>query len=88
MRLIDADDLQTRLYKLMEQGELSFEVFAEVTGVLDEQPIAYDVDKVVEKVEKKAEDSRKYWNEFDDEGAFGEMNAYSNAVKIIKSGGV
>ncbi len=53
MRLIDVDDLQTRLYKLMEQGELSFEVFGEVGSVLDEQPIAYDVDKVVEKVESR-----------------------------------
>ncbi len=52
MRLIDADDLQTRLYKLMEQGELSFETFGEVGSVLDEQPTAYDVDKVVEKVER------------------------------------
>lgn len=50
MRLIDADDLQTRLYKLMEQGELSFEVFGEVTSVLDEQPTAYDMDKVVERL--------------------------------------
>lgn len=53
-----------------------------------ETPTAYDVDKVIEQLNQKAEDTMKYWKEFDDEDAFGEMNAYKNAIEIVKSGGV
>ncbi len=86
MRLIDADDLQTRLYKLMEQGELSFEVFGEVESVLDEQPTAYDVDKVVEKVE-----SRKRILEvakIPKAAKAAASNAFMMSLEDIKSGGI
>lgn len=59
-----------------------------IAKIIDEQPTAYDVDKVVEQLKKKAEDAKEYWGKHDDECAFEEMNAYGNAVKIIKSGGV
>lgn len=86
MRLIDADDLQTRLYKLMEQGELSFEVFGEVESILDEQPTAYDVDKVVEKVE-----SRKRILEvakIPKAAKAAASNAFMMSLEDIKSGGI
>ena len=67
-------------------------VLVDVTPNLEqaiaEQPIAYDVDKVVEQLGQKEEDAKKYWQEFDDEDAFGEMNAYRNAIQIVKSGGI
>ena len=28
------------------------------------------------------------WSEFDDEDAFGEMNAYKNAIEIVEKGGI
>lgn len=79
MRLIDADEF----------GEI-LEAYGELDGaaLLKDFPTACDVDKVITQLEEKAEDARKYWNEFDDESSFGEMNAYSNAVEIVKSGGV
>ncbi len=86
MRLIDADDLQTRLYKLMEQGKLSFEVFGEVESILDEQPTAYDVDKVVEKVE-----SRKRILEvakIPKAAKAAASNAFMMSLEDIKSGGI
>ena len=54
----------------------------------DRQPTAFDKKKVIEELKNKAEDSRKYWSEFDDEDAFGEMNAYKNAIEIVEKGGV
>lgn len=87
MRLIDADKFQDGLYKRMEQGELSFDAFQVMVDMLDVQPTAYDVDKVVEQLKKKAEEAKEYWGKHDDECAFGEMNTYCNAVKIVKSGG-
>lgn len=54
----------------------------------DRQATAFDKEKVIEELKTKAEDSRKYWSEFDDEDAFGEMNAYKNAIEIIEKGGI
>ena len=42
---------------------------------------------IVERLEEQAEECRKYWQEFDDEDSFGAMNAYCNAVKIVKEEG-
>ena len=47
-------------------------------------PTAFDKEKVIEKLKDLAEDSRKYWSEFDDEDAFGEMNAYIKAIDIVE----
>ena len=43
--------------------------------------------RVVERLEEQAEECRKYWQEFDDEDSFGGMNAYCDAVKIVKEEG-
>ena len=48
----------------------------------------FDKEKVIEELKNKAGDSRKYWSEFDDEDAFGEMNAYKNAIEIVEKGGI
>ena len=56
--------------------------------VVDEAPTAFDKEKVIEELKNKAEDSRKYWSEFDDEDAFGEMNAYTRAIEIVEKGGI
>lgn len=42
---------------------------------------------IVERLEEQAEECRKYWQEFDDEDSFGGMNAYCDAVKIVKEEG-
>ena len=56
--------------------------------VVDEAPKAFDKEKVIEELKNNAEDSRKYWSEFDDECAFGEMNAYTRAIEIVEKGGI
>ena len=45
------------------------------------------MERIVERLEEQAEECRKYWQEFDDEDSFGAMNAYCNAVKIVKEEG-
>ena len=37
-----------------------------------------------EELEEQEEECKKYWDEFDDEDAFGGMNAYMNSIAIIK----
>ena len=56
--------------------------------VVDEAPTAFDKEKVIEELKNNAEDSRKYWSEFDEECAFGEMNAYTRAIEIVEKGGI
>lgn len=83
--MIDADKLFVNMDKGMQGSARDYLKFYQM-AVRDE-PTAYDVDKVVGQLEQKAEESRKYWSKHDDECAFGEMNAYRNSVKIVKSGG-
>ena len=45
------------------------------------------MERIVERLEEQAEECRKYWQEFDDEDSFGGMNAYCDAVKIVKEEG-
>lgn len=77
--IIEAVDRHTR-----EDGTLD----DDITIILEEVKTAFDKEKVIEELKAKAEDSRKYWSEFDDEDAFGEMNAYKNAIEIVEKGGI
>lgn len=80
MRLIDADFLIEKIRHTIPEnkGRYGFMSFVE------DIPTAYDVEKVVEKLEEQEEENRKYWNSFDDEDSFAAMRAYQNAVKIVK----
>ena len=59
-----------------------------VRRMIKEQTTAFDKEKVIEELKAKAEDSGKYWSEFNDEDAFGEMNAYIKSIEIIDKGGI
>ena len=56
--------------------------------VIKHADTAFDKEKAIEELKTKAEDSRKYWSEFNDEDAFGEMNAYIKAIEIVEKGGI
>ena len=40
------------------------------------------LERVIERLEEQEEECKKYWDEFDDEDAFGGMNAYMNSIAI------
>ena len=94
MRLIDADSLKKFLTKLYEAGA----PYDGIIELLDKQPTAYDVDKVLEQLEDKVKEyderieKRKGANFFDeterikqfDERAWG----IEIAIEIVKGGGV
>lgn len=42
------------------------------------------LERVIDRLEEQEEECKKYWDEFDDEDAFGGMNAYMNSIAIIK----
>lgn len=43
-------------------------------------------EEVVARLEECSKSHFNYWDEFDDEYSFGSMNAYMNAIAIVKEG--
>ena len=86
MSLIDADELKKELYQqwfmdiLLTQRN-SEDMFYALAQKIDEQPTAYDVDKVVEQLNDKFRvvrtDEDLEWN-----------RAMDEAITIVKGGGV
>lgn len=88
MRLIDADTSIESIRNLIGNG-------ATLEQAVDAQPTAYDVDKVVEELKKKALESAECKAEADAEMCgssasryCGEIYAYNKAIEIVKGGGV
>jgi hypothetical protein len=50
-------------------------------------PIAYDVEAVVEKLDKERKEYEQSWGEYDTEDDFGGMCAMGRAIDIVRSGG-
>lgn len=88
MRLIDADELK-KLFPDNGEGSWTYNVAAK--GYIDAQPTAYDLDKVVEALEKLKEDAE--WDlevALDDrhrEIAENRLDAFNKAIEIVKKGG-
>ncbi len=76
MRLIDADELVKQGYELVVDG-LQYGTCNKSIDI-DDIPTAYDVDKVVEKLEEKKADMN--FCEYRD--------AFIDAIEIVKQGGV
>lgn len=92
---IDDERLWDILFKeSCVEGEQASKIY-EALKEIDEQHnfidnellISFNKERVVEELKSLAEDSRKYWSEFNDEDALGEMNAYTRAIEIVEKGG-
>lgn len=87
MSLIDADELKKELYQqwfmdiLLTQRN-SEDMFYALAQKIDEQPTAYDVDKVVKQLEA--------YSNADEAERLGTMPVVelADAIKIVKGGGV
>ena len=78
MRLIDVD----KLFKTLNKLEIPF--YADINNVINSQPTAYNVDKVVEQLE-----DYKMWKElliYDLN--FRERQILKKAIDIVKAGGI
>lgn len=71
--------------------ERDYELYCVIGGsirvCLDEQPTAFDVDKVVEELEKLANECHKAYCVGFNPDDRAEYDAYTNAVEIVKAGG-
>lgn len=80
-RLIDADKFKTALEKAISKNEdMDCLDFLRISSVIDAQPTAYDVDKVVEQLEEL----EGRYNSVD----FGIKGIICKAIEIVKSGGI
>lgn len=83
-RLIDADKLKADLEKAISKNEdMDCLDFLRIASVIDKQPTAYDVDKVVEQLE--TEDSKieiQYENNYEK----GLLDGIWKAIEIVKGG--
>ena len=80
MRLIDAD----KIIDSLGNSDMDFAIGA----VIDEQPTAFDVDKVVEQLETRKARAAVLRKENISEYLKGETDAFEFATKIVKGGGV
>lgn len=92
-RLIDANVLLEKLPYPTDYAESEF--YGKVLDVIEELPTAYDIDEIVEKLEKAAKIYRdKAVIELSTEGHTldyehfeGKSKAFLNAIEIVKGGG-
>lgn len=86
MRLIDADTLQEHFEKVKKESERIIDI-AQIIGVqavIDSQPTAYDVDKVVERLEVNSTFVQTDDEDIVDDEA---VVMLDDAIEIVKSGG-
>lgn len=63
----------------------SEDMFYALAQKIDQQPTAYDTDKVVEQLENE----RKFWeNAYDSNLGKEKARSYEHAIEIVKGGGV
>ena len=88
MRLIDADALKKDLKSVTLSNGTLVNTNA-VLYLLEEYPTAYDVDKVVEKLEEvKNKDTEIALDEAQKERCFWYAQGMNRAIEIVKGGGV
>lgn len=96
MRLIDADKLILYLNDFMlQQSPIDVQdiesikvsaVIKDCIKAVDEQPTAYNIEKVVEELENE----KKFWNDATYNKEIGKQKArsYAYAIEIVKGGGI
>lgn len=92
MRMIDADELKTQLYEsIMVNEDMDCLDFLRVESLIDAQPTAYDVDKVVQQLEnlKKYElNLADMMLDIQSNGLGRHFICLEDAIEIVKAGGV
>lgn len=99
MRLIDTDNLEKAIAQYFKDHITNNSCTVDAVDcawdmrrLVEEQPIAYDVDDVVEQLEQEYSKALRHYNE--DKGtacSFSSrcrLDAYKKAIEIVKGGGV
>lgn len=85
MRLIDESDVIKIVDNhTTDDGKLD----DDISVILEEVKTAFDKENVIEELKECANESREYWYNYDEEKAFGEVEAYCESIKIVEKGGI
>lgn len=77
MRMIDADELKTQLYEsIMVNEDMDCLDFLRVESLIDAQPTAYDIEKVVQQLEELRQEMEQ----------FGCSGILTDIIEIVKQG--
>lgn len=83
MRLLREDDVVRAVDKhTLENDQLD----DDITCILEEVQTA--TEKFVEWLKEMEKESKEFWEDNDDEQAFGEMIAYTNVLSYLRSHGI
>lgn len=94
MRLIDADRMMRKYIEyehstndpaLRNEAQNNVVIYA---SLLNTQPTAYDVDKVVEQLESESERWKESGEAYEDQKELGVAEGFKRAIDIVKRGGV
>lgn len=94
MRLIDESTLKKSIEKWLNPDQIADrmvdleDITVSVMMEIEEQPTAYDVDKVVAELTKRAEEFSWGVSEFQDGYYAGMKEGFRQAIQIIKGGGI
>lgn len=83
MRLIDADRLMDSL-----RGNVLIDVTPKLEQAIEEQPTAFDKERVIEELKKHADIAFETDDAYGSEVAYGEWTAYKQAEEIVEKGGI
>ena len=88
-RLIDADKFKKQVAGMAIINNFPADKANALCNLIDKQPTAYDVDKVVEKLEEvKNKDTEIALDEAQKERCFWYAQGMNRAIEIVKGGGV
>lgn len=90
MGLIDADKIINRLDAVTKDGGENVKVFSinVIKYLLNNEPTAYDVDKVVEQLKSESARWQDSGDAYNDEKEKGVAIGFRKAIEIVKGGGV
>ena len=88
MRLIDADKLIEVLRKNSIFRTVTNAEDKSVIEIIEEQPIAYDLDKVVVKIQVQAEMQLQRGIQENEPACLYASSCYAKAAEIVKAGGI
>lgn len=87
MRLIDADEFKKQIAGMAIVNNYPADKANKMCELIDCQPTAYDVDKVVEQIELLSENAENNdLNTYDEKAAYN--TAYSKSIEIVKAVGI
>ena len=63
-------------------------ILEQVLYDIEHADTAFDKEKVIEELKRLETNAFRYYNQYDDEQAFGESAAYRTAIEIVEKGGI